>query len=57
LTLALASNAAAQANFEQYPASQKKMFLRWIASAKTGTTRQKRIQRTVEMAARNQRIR
>lgn len=53
---ALRGNTAAQANFEKYPASQKKMFLYWIGSAKTEKTRQKRIQATVEKAAQNKRI-
>ena len=57
LIKALERNPAAQANFEKYPASQKKMFLQWIASAKTEQTRQKRIQSTVEMATQNKRIR
>jgi uncharacterized protein YdeI (YjbR/CyaY-like superfamily) len=35
LIKALEGRSAAQANFEKYPASQKKMFLHWIASAKT----------------------
>jgi uncharacterized protein YdeI (YjbR/CyaY-like superfamily) len=53
---ALETNPAAQANFEKYPASQKKMFLHWILSAKTETTRQKRIQATVEMAEKNKKF-
>jgi uncharacterized protein YdeI (YjbR/CyaY-like superfamily) len=53
---ALSKNAAALANFESFPASQVKMFLHWIASAKTAKTRQERIQRTVQMAADNQRF-
>jgi len=56
LVRALEGNEAAQANFEQYSASQKKQFLNWIASAKTETTRQKRIRDTVEMAEKNKRI-
>jgi uncharacterized protein YdeI (YjbR/CyaY-like superfamily) len=56
LIAALAGNETAQANFEKYPASQVKMFLYWIGSAKTEKTRQKRIQATVEMAARNKRL-
>ena len=53
---ALEGNVEAQANFEKYPASQKKQILYWIASAKTDKTRQKRIQGLVEMAARNKRF-
>jgi uncharacterized protein YdeI (YjbR/CyaY-like superfamily) len=53
LRSALEGNAEAQANFEKFPASQKKQYLYWIASAKTEKTRQKRIQGMVEMAAKN----
>jgi uncharacterized protein YdeI (YjbR/CyaY-like superfamily) len=56
LSEALNQNPVASANFESYPASQKKMFLYWIASAKTEVTRQKRINQTVEMAASNKRL-
>jgi uncharacterized protein YdeI (YjbR/CyaY-like superfamily) len=53
---ALAGNPAALMNFDSYPPSQKKQFLYWIASAKMEATRQKRIQKTVEMAEKNERI-
>lgn len=56
LRAALEINAGAQANFDRYPPSQKKQFLYWIATAKTEKTRQKRIQSTVEMAAKNKRL-
>ena len=56
LEQALEGNTEAQANFDKLPASQKKLFLYWIASAKTDKTRQKRIQDTVEMAAKNKRF-
>jgi uncharacterized protein YdeI (YjbR/CyaY-like superfamily) len=56
LLQALAGNPSAQANFAAYPASQKKMFLHWIMSAKTETTRQKRIREAVEMAAQGKRL-
>jgi uncharacterized protein YdeI (YjbR/CyaY-like superfamily) len=56
LVSALAGNPTAQANFEAYPASQKKMFLHWILSAKTEATRQKRVRQTVAMAEVNQRF-
>jgi uncharacterized protein YdeI (YjbR/CyaY-like superfamily) len=56
LLQALGANAAAQANFDKYPASQKKMLLYWLSSAKTEKTRQKRLQQIVAMAAVNQRI-
>ena len=55
LKAAMEGNAEAQANFEKFPASQKKQFLYWIASAKTEKTRQKRIQETIERAVHNKR--
>jgi uncharacterized protein YdeI (YjbR/CyaY-like superfamily) len=55
LRAALAGNASAQANFERLPPSQKKQFLYWISTAKTEETRQRRIRKTIEMAADNQR--
>ena len=56
LKRALERNGAAQVNFEKLPASQKKQFLYWILSAKTGKTRQKRIRETVALAAKNKRL-
>ncbi len=56
LLQALQANPTARDNFEKYPTSQKKMFLHWLASAKTEKTRQKRVQQIVEMAAINQRL-
>jgi uncharacterized protein YdeI (YjbR/CyaY-like superfamily) len=56
LSEALIQNAQALANFDNYPASQKKMFLYWIAGAKTDKTRQKRIAQMVEMVANKQRL-
>jgi uncharacterized protein YdeI (YjbR/CyaY-like superfamily) len=53
LQRALEGNTEAQANFEKFPASLKKQFLYWIASAKTEKTRQKRIRGVVEMATKN----
>ena len=52
LSRALESSPPAQANFENFPASQKKQYLYWLASAKTEKTRLKRIQKIVEMATR-----
>lgn len=52
----LKTHAGAQANFEKLPASQKKQFLYWIASAKTDETRQRRIRETVMMVANNKRL-
>jgi len=54
LRAALNENEAARANFEKLPASQKKMCLYWIASAKTQETRRRRILETVEKAANNE---
>jgi uncharacterized protein YdeI (YjbR/CyaY-like superfamily) len=51
LRVALGGNASAQANFDGLSPSQKRQFLYWIASAKTEKTRQRRIEKTVEMAA------
>jgi uncharacterized protein YdeI (YjbR/CyaY-like superfamily) len=53
---ALAKNASAQANFDRLAPSHKKQYLNWIASAKTAPTRQKRIQKTVEMVASSRRL-
>ena len=53
LRRALEGNKEALANFEKFPASLKKQFLYWIASAKTEKTRQKRIRGVVEMAVKN----
>lgn len=52
---ALERNTEAQANFEKFPTSKKKQLLYWIASAKTEKTRQKRIQRVVEIGTQNKR--
>ncbi len=52
---ALATNAAAQTNFEAFPPSAKKNILWWIQSAKRPETRQKRITETVTLAAQNRR--
>jgi uncharacterized protein YdeI (YjbR/CyaY-like superfamily) len=56
LSQVLESHPAARANFEQLPASQKKQYLYWLASAKTEKTRQKRILQIVEMAADNRNL-
>lgn len=53
LATQLAANAAAQSNFEAFSASSKKIILFWIASAKHATTRQRRIEATVRLAAQN----
>jgi uncharacterized protein YdeI (YjbR/CyaY-like superfamily) len=38
-----------------FPPSPKRLILEWIAQAKKPETRQRRITKTVEMAARNER--
>jgi uncharacterized protein YdeI (YjbR/CyaY-like superfamily) len=49
----LSANAEAKRNFEAFSTSSKKIILFWIASAKREETRQKRIEETVRLAARN----
>jgi uncharacterized protein YdeI (YjbR/CyaY-like superfamily) len=49
----LAANKAAQKNFEAFPPSSKKNIFWWIESAKKPETRQKRLDETVSMAAKN----
>ncbi|HWQ83295.1 MAG TPA: YdeI/OmpD-associated family protein [Anaerolineales bacterium] len=55
LKAALAENSLAQANFDRFPPSYKKRLIYWITSARTDKTRQSRIQKTVAIAAVNQR--
>jgi uncharacterized protein YdeI (YjbR/CyaY-like superfamily) len=43
----------ARVNFERFPPSSKRRILEWIATAKKSETRQRRIDRTVELAAVN----
>ena len=49
----LSANPEAKRNFESFSTSSKKIILFWIASAKREETRQKRIEETVRLAARN----
>lgn len=49
----LEENAVALANFEKFPPSSKKVILEWIVTAKRAQTRERRIARTVELAAVN----
>lgn len=49
----LERDATAGANFHRFPPSSKRLILEWIASAKKPQTRQRRIARTVELAALN----
>jgi uncharacterized protein YdeI (YjbR/CyaY-like superfamily) len=53
LEAALAANHTAQANFDAFPPSSKKIILFWIASAKRPETRAKRVEETVTLAAQN----
>ncbi|MFD0363557.1 YdeI family protein [Nocardia sp. GCM10030253] len=46
-------NEAARTNFESFPPSSKRLILEWIVTAKKPETRQRRIDRTVELAAVN----
>ena len=53
LATALAANAQAKIYFEGFSPSAKKGILQWIKSAKQASTREKRITKTVELAAQN----
>jgi len=53
LASTLSKNAAARTHFEEFSDSSKKGILWWIKSAKRDTTRQKRIDETVLLAAHN----
>lgn len=53
---ALASNKTAENNFEAFSDPIKKQILYWIKSAKRAETRQKRIEKIVELAAENKRL-
>ena len=53
LEKALTGDLIAKKNFEVFSDSSKKVILFWIMSAKTAETRQKRIEKTVQMAAKN----
>ena len=46
-------DAAADRNFQAFPPSSKRLILEWIATAKRPETRERRIRRTVELAALN----
>ena len=53
LATALAANPQAKTYFEAFSPSSKKGILQWIKSAKRAPTREKRIAKTVELAAQN----
>lgn len=54
LATALAAHPDAERNFAGFPSSSKKEYLYWVISAKRSTSRQKRIQTVVNLAAKNQ---
>ena len=55
LVEALTTHPPALANYEAFPESAKRDILRWIKLAKKPETRAKRIQKTAELAAKNER--
>ena len=56
LRSALKKNRKALRNFDALPASAQLAYAHWVDSAKRDETRQKRIKKTVEMAAQNKRL-
>jgi uncharacterized protein YdeI (YjbR/CyaY-like superfamily) len=50
LAAALDAAPAARANWDSFPRSAKRAILEWIGTAKTATTRDRRIQQTVDEA-------
>ncbi len=55
LAAMLQDREGAQANFDAFPPSSKRLILEWIAAAKSVGTRGKRLRETADMAARNER--
>ena len=53
LLAAFRKNVGSKKNFEAFPPGVKKQILQWISQAKTPPTREKRIQETATLAARN----
>ena len=53
LKKAFAQNKIARQNFEAFPTSSRKIILEWIQNAKRPETRDKRIEQTVNLAAKN----
>jgi len=49
----LAKNKVAKGNFEAFPPGVRKAIFQWIISAKTESTRMKRVTETVTLAERN----
>ncbi|MBR9693366.1 YdeI/OmpD-associated family protein [Candidatus Woesearchaeota archaeon] len=56
LKKALAKDSLAKKNFELYPPSTKKIFYRWIAQAKRSETKEKRLEKTLELARKKQKL-
>jgi uncharacterized protein YdeI (YjbR/CyaY-like superfamily) len=54
LQQSLKENPQAQANFESFAPSSKRIVLRWLAAAKRAETRQRRIRQAVDLAKVNQ---
>lgn len=53
LARALARNTLAETHFSAFPPSARKFILYWVSSARTPTTREKRISEVVSLAERN----
>jgi len=53
LAAALGSYPSARTHFDAFPRSVKRSILEWIASAKTPTTRAKRVEKTARLAQEN----
>lgn len=53
LHILMERNILACNNFQKFPPSSKRLILEWIAKAKRPDTRQRRIEKTVDLAARN----
>ncbi len=56
LLAALDARPPARANYDAFPPSTKRNTLRWIKITKTAATRRRRIERTAQLAERNQRV-
>jgi uncharacterized protein YdeI (YjbR/CyaY-like superfamily) len=56
LAIALASNSVAGQNFDAFPPSYRRMVIGWVRDAKRSETRERRIERIVSAAARNERV-
>ncbi len=53
LKRAFAKNKKALSVFDQFPPSTKKQLFYWVESAKTGSTKEKRVTETVTLAEKN----